>query len=112
MFPRIEGLRVKDHSKIAFNDRNDYPQAFVYSSIRVSIFMGRPSSVRSITKSQLHTWLRRSGRRRMHEPSASHNRPRLGCLCGTLRPSCFQIRSTLERLTDQPSCPSRPAISR
>ena len=35
-----------------------------------------------------------SGRRRMHEPSASHKRPRWGCFCGTFSPSRRHNRST------------------
>ena len=53
----------------------------------------RPSCVRSATKSYAQTWCRCSGRWRMHEPSASHNRPRFGYFCGTLRPSRRQSRS-------------------
>ncbi len=64
-----------------------------YSSTMVRSFSGRPSCVRSATKSYAQTWCRYAGRRRMHEPSASHSRPRFGCFCGTLSPSRRQSRS-------------------
>ena len=35
-----------------------------------------------------HTWLRCSGRRRMHDPSASHSRPRFGCAAVPSAPHC------------------------
>src|SRR5262245_66125027 len=56
--------------------------------------------------------LDRSGRRRMHDPSVSHRRPRFGFFCGTFRPSRFQIRSTRPSLSDQPAWRSRAAILR
>ena len=43
------------------------------------------------------------GLSRTHEPSLSHNRPRLGCFCGTFRPSCRHNRSTRLWLIRQPS---------
>src|SRR5215211_4571874 len=61
----------------------------------------RPSWVRSSTKSYDQTWLGRSARSRMHDPSFSHRRPRLGCLAGTFSPSRRQIRSTRLSLTSQ-----------
>ena len=48
--------------------------------------------------------MRCSGRSRMHEPSVSQSRPRLGCLCGTFSPSRRQIRSTRLSFTSQPAC--------
>ena len=54
----------------------------------------------------------RSGRSRMHDPSESQSRPRLGCLWGTFSPSRRQIRSTRLSLTSQPACSSNPAILR
>ena len=75
----------------------------LYSSNTVSIFNGRPSSVRSATKSYAQTWCRYKGRSRIQEPSANHRRPRLGCFFGTFNPSCLQIRSTRLWFTPQPS---------
>jgi len=49
------------------------------------------------------TWFGRSARSRMQDPSASHSRPRLGCLAGTFSPSRRQIRSTRLSLTTQPA---------
>ena len=66
----------------------------VNSSMMQSIRNAFPSWVRSATKSHDQTWLGRSGRSRMHEPSLSHRRPRLGCLVGTFSPSHRQIYST------------------
>ena len=54
----------------------------------------------------------RSGRRRMHEPSLSHRRPRLGCLAGTFSPSHRQIRSTRFLFTVQPALRSNAVIRR
>ncbi len=53
-----------------------------------------------------------AGRRRIHDPSVSHSRPRLGCLAGTFSPSRLQTGSTRPSLTDQPAWRSRPAILR
>lgn len=72
----------------------------------------RPSWVRSSTKSYDQTWLGRSARSRMHDPSFSHSRPRLGCLAGTFSPSRRQIRSTRLSLTSQPARRSSSAILR
>jgi hypothetical protein len=52
------------------------------------------------------------GRRRTHDPSVSHNRPRLGCFLGTFSPSRRQIRSTRLSFTNQPADRSRAAILR
>src|SRR3954467_3367363 len=72
----------------------------------------RPSWVRSSTKSYDQTWLGRSARSRMHDPSFSHRRPRLGCLAGTFSPSRRQIRSTRLSLTSQPAAFSSALILR
>jgi hypothetical protein len=53
-------------------------------------------------------WWGQHGRRRMHDPSLSHSRPRLGCRLGTFSPSRRQIRSTRLWLTSPPS--RQPAI--
>lgn len=52
------------------------------------------------------------GRSRMHEPSFSHSRPRLGCFCGTFSPSRRQIRSTRLWFTDQPAACSSAVTRR
>ena len=46
--------------------------------------------------------MRCSGRKRTHDPSVSHRRPRLGCFLGTFNPSRRQIRST-RLVVDQPA---------
>ena len=51
--------------------------------------------------------MRCSGRSRMHDPSASQSRPRLGCFWGTFSPSRRQIRSTRLSLTSQPAAPQQ-----
>jgi hypothetical protein len=58
------------------------------------------------------TWLGRSARSRVHDPSASHSRPRLGCRAGTFSPSRRQIRSIRLSLTSQPARRSSAAILR
>lgn len=45
----------------------------------------------------------RPTRAQTHEPSFSHNRPRLGCFLGTFSPSWRQIRSTRLWFTRQPA---------
>jgi integrase len=50
--------------------------------------------------------------KRMHDPSASHSRARLGCRAGTFSPSRRQIRSTRLSLTSQPPRRSSSAILR
>src|SRR5947207_14823305 len=60
--------------------------SWVNSSMMLSMRNLRPSWVRSSTKSYDQTWLGRSARSRMHDPSFSHRRPRLGCLAGTFSP--------------------------
>ena len=82
----------------------------VYLSTSVSSRNGRPSCVRSATKSYAQTWSRYSGRNRMHDPSFNHNLPRFGCLLGTFNPSDLQIRSTRLWFTHQPSSSSVPVI--
>jgi hypothetical protein len=52
------------------------------------------------------------GRSRMHDPSASHSRARLGCRAGTFSPSRRQIRSIRLSLTSQPVRRSNAAILR
>ena len=84
----------------------------LYSSRTVSILMGRPSWVRSATKSYDHTWCLYKGLRRMQEPSFSQILARVGCFFGTFSPSCFQIRSTRLWFTDQPSALSIPVTIR
>ena len=79
----------------------------VYASSIFKIRNGRPSCVRSATKSYDHTWLGRSGRWRTQDPLASQRRARLGCFCGTGRPSCRQIVDTRSFPTLQPSCLTR-----
>src|SRR5207237_8359354 len=54
--------------------------SWVNSSMMLSMRNLRPSWVRSSTKSYDQTSLGRSARSRMHDPSFSHRRPRLGCL--------------------------------
>jgi hypothetical protein len=66
----------------------------------------------ALAKAGDQTWLGRSARSRMHDPSFSHRRPRLGCLAGTFSPSRRQIRSTRLSLTSQPSRRSNSAILR
>ncbi len=75
----------------------------VYSSTSVSIFRGRPSEVRSATKSYDQTCFGQPGRSRKHAPSFNHRRPRRGCCWGTLSPSCRQILSTRLWFTRHPS---------
>src|SRR5437763_16748735 len=53
--------------------------SWVNSSMMLSMRNLPPSWVRSSTKSYDQTWLGRSARSRMHDPSFSHRRPRLGC---------------------------------
>jgi hypothetical protein len=48
----------------------------------------------------------------MHEPSASHSLPRLGCRAGTFSPSQRQIRCTRLRFTAQPAARSKAVIGR
>src|SRR5439155_5265432 len=81
--------------------------SWVNSSMMLSMRNLRPSWVRSSTKSYDQTWLGRSARSRMHDPSFSHRRPRLGCLAGTFSPSRRQIRSTRLSLTSQPAWRSK-----
>ena len=47
----------------------------------------------------------------MHDPSASHSLPRLGCLLGTFSPSRRQMRSTRLSLIIQPAWRSSLAIA-
>ena len=71
----------------------------VNSSMTTISLIGRPSTVRSKTKSHDHTWFLCSGLRRMQDPSFSQSRPRLGCFWGTLSPSRRQSRMTRPWLT-------------
>ena len=59
-----------------------------------------------------HTWPGYSGRSRIHDPSLSHRRERFGCLCGTLRHSRRQIRSTRLRFTCHPASCSKAVTRR
>ena len=61
--------------------------SLVYPSTNVSLVRGRPSCVRSITKSYDQTWFGYSARRRIQEPSAKQSRARLGCVCCTFSPA-------------------------
>src|SRR6476646_2779374 len=81
--------------------------SWVNSSMMLSMRNLRPSWVRSSTKSYDQTWLGRSARSRMHDPSFSHRRARLGCRAGTFSPSRRQIRSTRLSLTSQPDPPQK-----
>jgi hypothetical protein len=54
----------------------------------------RPSCVRALTKSQLHTWFSRSGLSRTLQLSLSHKQPSDFCLFGTFNPSRRQILFT------------------
>ena len=72
----------------------------------------RRSRVRSSTESQLHTWLRWVGLRRMQDPSFSHNRLCFGCLDETLSPSRRQMRSTRLGFTIQPSARNNAVTGR
>jgi hypothetical protein len=74
--------------------------------------MLRPSCVRALTESELHTWFRRSGLSRTHDLSLSHNLPRCFCFCGTFIPSRRQIRSTRSVPTRQPARFSNAVIRR
>src|SRR3979411_3194426 len=76
--------------------------SWVNSSMMLSMRNLRPSWVRSSTKSYDQTWLGRSARSRMHDPSFSHSRPRLGCLAGALSPSRRPTRSPLPPPTRPP----------
>ena len=84
----------------------------VCSSTIASIRNGRPSAVRSKTKSYDQTWFGRSARRRTIKPSANQSRPRFGCFRGTRSPSSRQSRSTRLWFTRQPSCLSNAVIRR
>jgi hypothetical protein len=64
---------------------------------------GRPSWVRSWTKSYDQTWFGRSGLSRMQEPSFSQSRLRFFCFGGTFSPSRCQMRSTRLWFTCQPA---------
>lgn len=75
----------------------------VYSSTTVSSFNGRPSCVRSITKSCDLTWFGYSDRFRMQAPSVNQSRTHFGCFFGTFKPSCRQICSTRWWFTRHPS---------
>jgi hypothetical protein len=66
----------------------------------------------ALAKAGDQTWLGRSARSRMHDPSASHSRARLGCRLGTFSPSRRQIRSTRLSLTSQPARRNSSAILR
>ena len=84
----------------------------VYSSMSVSRRTVRPSCVRVLTKSQLHTWFACSGRKRPHDPSLSHNRRRGFWRCGTFSPSRRQMRATRSLPTCHPAVPSNAVTRR
>src|SRR4051812_20669354 len=79
--------------------------SWVNSSMMLSMRNLRPSWVRSSTKSYDQTWLGRSARSRMHDPSFSHSRPRLGCLAGTFSPAPPDPLDPL--IVDQPAGPAQ-----
>src|SRR6516162_11067231 len=86
--------------------------SWVNSSMTLSRRILRRSWVRSSRKSYDQAWLARSALSRMHDPSFSHRRPRLGCLAGTFSPSRRQIRSTRLSLTSHPARRNNSAILR
>ena len=86
--------------------------SLVYSSMMISSLTPLPSCVLVATKSQAHTWLGLSGRRRTHDPSLSHSLPLFGCLRGTFSPSRRQILSTRLWFTDHPRSLSSAVILR
>ena len=82
------------------------------SSTMVSTRSGRPSCIRSLTKSSDQPWLGRAARRRVQEPSGAQPRRRCRGLRGTRRPSWRQRRSTRWWVTRQPSARSGAVMRR
>ena len=82
------------------------------SSTMVRTRSGRPSCVRSLTKSSDQTGCGRSARRRVQEPSVAQRRRRRGAWRGTRSPSWRHSRSTRLGFTRQPSARSRAVMRR
>src|SRR5437763_2301763 len=80
--------------------------SWVNSSMMLSMRNLRPSWVRSSTKSYDQTWLGRSARSRMHDPSFSHRRLALGLFGRDLQP--LAPPDPLDPLiVDQPAGPAQ-----
>ncbi len=83
------GLRRADPARGPVQARGQDPRAEPRRGDR-----GRPSWVRSATKSFDQRLCLYKGLSRMQGPSFSQIRPRFGCFLGAFSPSCLQIRST------------------